>query len=77
VQVTLADPITPSPDRPEYQRAIVRWHDGQLVASTTGPQGSSRLLSLRAANALLIIEPGTQPLAAGNKVEALLVADIR
>jgi molybdopterin molybdotransferase len=77
VHVTLADPITPSPDRPEYQRAIVRWHDGQLVASTTGPQGSSRLLSLRAANALLIIEPGTQPLATGSQVEALLVGDVR
>jgi len=55
----------------------VRWHDGQLVASTTGPQGSSRLLSLRAANALLIIEPGTQPLATGSQVEALLVGDVR
>ena len=77
VHVTLADPITPSPDRPEYQRAIVRWHDGQLVASTTGPQGSSRLLSLRAANALLMIAPGNQPLATGSQVEALLVGDVR
>ena len=77
VHVTLADPITPSPDRPEYQRAIVSWQGGQLVASTTGAQGSSRLLSLRAANALLVIEPGTQPLAVGSQVGALLIGDIR
>jgi molybdopterin biosynthesis enzyme len=38
---------------------------------------TSRLLSLRAANALLIIEPGTQPLATGSQVEALLVGDVR
>lgn len=55
--VYLGEPIRPSPDRPEYQRAIVRWQDGQLVASTTGAQGSSRLLSMRAANALLVIAP--------------------
>lgn len=77
VLVTLATAITPSPDRPEYQRAIVSWHHGQLVATTTGPQGSSRLLSLRAANALLVIEPGTQPRAAGSQVEALLVGEVR
>ena len=77
VQVHLATPITPSPDRPEYQRAIVAWHDGQLVATTTGAQGSSRLLSLRAANALLVIAPGTQPLLAGSQVAALLTGAVR
>jgi molybdopterin biosynthesis enzyme len=58
-------------------RAIVRWQDGRLVASTTGAQGSSRLLSMRAANALLVIAPGEQRLAAGSLVEALLVGDMR
>lgn len=77
VPVYLAEPIMPSPDRPEYQRAIVRWQDGKLVANTTGTQGSSRLLSMRAANALLIIAPSAERLAAGSMVEALIVDEIR
>lgn len=77
VQVTLASTINPSPDRPEYQRAIVVWQNGQLVATTTGAQGSSRLLSLRAANALLVIAPGTEPLLAGSQVAALLTGAVR
>lgn len=77
VSVSLAEPIMPSPDRPEYQRAVVRWQDGQLVASTTGAQGSSRLLSMRAANALLVIAPGTERCAAGSMVEALIIGELR
>ena len=76
VPVHLVDFIMPSPDRPEYMRAIVRWQDGRLVATTTGAQGSSRLLSMRAANALLIIAPGEQRLHAGSLVDALLVGDV-
>ncbi len=76
VPVHLADSIMPSPDRPEYMRAAVRWQDGRLVAITTGAQGSSRLLSMRAANALLVIAPGEQRLAAGSLVDALLVGDV-
>jgi molybdopterin molybdotransferase len=74
--VHLGEPIRPSLDRPEYQRAIVRWQDGQLVASTTGAQGSSRLLSMRAANALLVIAPGEERLAVGSLVEALIIGEI-
>ena len=77
VSVHLAEAIKPSPDRPEYQRAIVRWQDGRLVASTTGAQGSSRLLSMRAANALLVIAPGEAPLAVGSVVDALIIGEIR
>ena len=77
VPVYLSESIKPSPDRPEYQRAIVRWHDGRLVASTTGAQGSSRLLSMRAANALLVIAPGEERLAVGSTVDALIVGEIR
>jgi molybdopterin molybdotransferase len=77
VPVHLGESIMPSPDRPEYQRAIVRWQDGQLVASTTGAQGSSRLLSMRAANALLVIAPGEDRLAVGSTVEALIIGEIR
>ena len=77
VPVSLAHALTPSPDRPEYQRAIVRWQAGGLVASTTGAQGSSRLLSMRAANALLQIAPGHDVLPAGSMVTAVIIGEIR
>lgn len=76
VRVALAQPARPSPDRTEYQRAIVRWENGQLVATTTGGQGSHRLLSLIGANALLIIAPGESPLPTGTEVEALLTGPL-
>jgi molybdopterin molybdotransferase len=76
VQVALASPIRPSPDRPEYQRVIVRFEDGKLVAHSTGGQGSSRLLSLRGANGLLLVPPGEQVYAAGKELEALLIGGV-
>ncbi|MGQ9549630.1 MAG: molybdopterin molybdotransferase MoeA [Roseiflexus sp.] len=72
IRVMLRDPIHPSADRPEYQRAIVGWVEGRLVARSTGRQGSSRLMSMLGANALLIVPPGKQPLPVGAELEALL-----
>lgn len=72
VQVALLEPIRPSPDRPEYQRVIVRWQDGRLAAQSTGAQGSSRLLSLRDANALLLVPAGEQVYPAGTLLDAIL-----
>lgn len=72
IRVTLRDPIRPSPDRPEYQRVIVAWDEGRLVARSTGEQGSSRLLSLRAANGLLLVPAGTQEHAPGSELDVLL-----
>jgi molybdenum cofactor synthesis domain-containing protein len=76
VQAIVEHALTPSPDRTEFQRAAVRWSQGRLVAESTGSQRSSRLLSLVGANALLRIEPGTEPIPAGSLVEAHLVGDI-
>lgn len=76
VRVAMEHDVMPSPDRPEYQRARVRWSDGRLVAQSTGIQRSSRLLSLVGANALLRIDPGTEPIKAGQDVDALLIGDI-
>lgn len=73
VQVTLTTPIRPAPDRPEYQRATVRWEGGRLTAASTGGQGSSRLLSLRGANALLLVPAGTETYPAGAELEAILI----
>lgn len=76
VRVTLRDSIHPSPDRPEYQRAVVSWEEGQLVARSTGRQGSSRLLSMLGANALLIVPAGTAPYAAGAELDALITGPL-
>lgn len=73
VRVALSAPIRPSPDRPEYQRVTIRIDGGRLVATTTGGQGSSRLLSLRGANGLLLVPPGAETYPAGAELEALLV----
>ena len=76
VPVVLDAPVQPSPDRTEYQRAVVSWRGGRLVARTTGVQVSSRLLSMVGANALIKIEPGTQPVPTGATVPALLLGPI-
>lgn len=76
VRVRITSPVQPSPDRTEYQRVTVRWADGALVASSTGGQGSSRLLSLRGANGLLLVPPGDTPFSAGAELEALLTGPL-
>jgi molybdopterin molybdotransferase len=76
VRVLLRDPIVAPADRPEYQRAIVAWEDGRLVARSTGAQGSSRLLSLRGANALLLVPGDGRTYAAGAELDAILTRPI-
>jgi molybdopterin molybdotransferase len=77
VQVALETPIKPSPDRPEYQRITVRFRNGRLWAASTGAQSSSRLLSLRDANGLLLVPAGTAVYPAGSELEALLIGPVR
>jgi molybdenum cofactor synthesis domain-containing protein len=75
VQAVLRDTIRASDNRPEYHRAIVIWEDGQLVAYSTGAQGSSRLLSLRGANALLVVH-GRSSFEPGTLIDAMLTGPI-
>jgi gephyrin len=64
-------------DRIEFQRAIVRVDsDGHLQASTTGPQASSRLVSLVGANALIMVPPGSDCIPEGFHIEAILVGPL-
>lgn len=76
IEVTLAEPIRPSPDRPEYQRIIVRYQEGCFTAVTTGSQSSSRLLSLRGANGLLLVPAGDTVYPAGSTLPALLTGPL-
>jgi molybdopterin molybdotransferase len=76
VEVSLDHEIRPDPFRLEYQRATVTWEEHRFVARTTGLQSSSRLMSIVGANALLELQPGTEPLPAGTMVQALLLANL-
>jgi molybdopterin biosynthesis enzyme len=76
VPVRLEHAVRPS-DRIEMQRGVVRIEAaGDLVAKTTGPQGSSRLASFVGANAFVVIPPGIETLPAGSIVEAMLIGSI-
>jgi molybdenum cofactor synthesis domain-containing protein len=75
-RVRLDHSLQPS-DRIEFQRGIVRIDsEGHLKASTTGPQASSRLVSLVGANALIMVPPRADPLLAGSRTEAILVGPL-
>src|SRR5205823_3045983 len=76
VEVALGHDIRPDSLRVEYQRATVAWEEHRFVARTTGLQASSRLMSIVGANALLELQPGTEPLTKGTMVQALLLANL-
>lgn len=82
VQAVLKQPLPLDAYRPEYHRAVMRWdatlHSGRggFIAESTGSQASSRLLSMRSANALLELPQGEGVLAAGSIVTALLIGNL-
>jgi molybdopterin molybdotransferase len=76
VTVVLGHDIQPDAGRLEYHRASVQWQDGQLVATSTGKQTSSRLITMVGANALLEVPSGTELLPAGARLPALLTGDL-
>ncbi|MEZ4866832.1 MAG: molybdopterin-binding protein [Caldilineaceae bacterium] len=79
VQAQLAQPLRLDAYRPEYHRATLRWDvalnngQGGYRAESTGSQASSRLLSMRTANALLELPQAEGTLSAGSVVTALLL----
>jgi gephyrin len=78
VHARLAQPLALDSYRPEYHRATLYWDDTQqgFVAVSTGSQSSSRLLSMRTANALLELPQREGTLAAGEMVSALLIGEL-
>jgi len=74
VLVTLAHDFRLDPQRAEYHRVIVTvGKDGLMYATSTGGQRSSRVGSLKSANALLCLPTRKGTLEKGAKVEALLM----
>ena len=77
VTVTLAHDMRLDEKRAEYHRATVQCtSDGTLYAASTGGQRSSRIGSLKAANALLCMPAGKGTLKKGERVEALMMGQI-
>ncbi|GMP91843.1 hypothetical protein CsSME_00042344 [Camellia sinensis var. sinensis] len=81
VHARLKQSIKPDPVRPEFHRSIIRWevNDGSgspgFVAESTGHQMSSRLLSMKSANALLELPASDRVISAENSVIAILISD--
>ncbi|KAG0427598.1 hypothetical protein HPB47_025350 [Ixodes persulcatus] len=75
ITAKLADDIQLDP-RPEYHRAVLNWSPGSLpVATSSGNQISSRLLSFRGVNALIVLpssKEGAETIRAGSFVTALV-----
>lgn len=82
VQAYLAQSLPLDSYRPEYHRATLRWDTelnrgtGGWLAISTGNQASSRLLSMRSANALLELPQAEGMLQNGSLVSALLISDL-
>ncbi|XP_071705689.1 molybdopterin biosynthesis protein CNX1-like [Rutidosis leptorrhynchoides] len=68
--------------RTEFHRAIIRWENNAglgfpgFVAESTGQQRSSRLLSMKSANAFLQLPPSGNEIPSGTLVSAILISDI-
>ncbi|KAL5715482.1 hypothetical protein ACHQM5_017294 [Ranunculus cassubicifolius] len=82
VHVRLANPIKTDAIRPEFHCATIKWqvNDGSgnpgFVAESTGHQMSSRLLSMKSANALLELPAAAGILPAKTSVSAIVISDL-
>lgn len=74
----LAHPAPHAAARTEFQRVRLtrRQSDGKLLASTTGFQGSGRLLSMVGANGLIVLPHGQGDFEAGTVVEAIILGPV-
>ncbi|MCK6626488.1 MAG: molybdopterin molybdotransferase MoeA [Anaerolineae bacterium] len=76
-QAILAHSFSHTAARTEFQRVVLtRRADGKLVASSTGFQGSGRLLSMVGANGLVILPHGQGDFEAGTVVETLVLGPV-
>jgi len=78
VDAQLEAPIKLDPERPEFHRATLSWSPEAkcFIATSTGKQASSRLLSTRSANALLSLPNRNETLPAGAVVPALIIGSL-
>uniref|UniRef100_A0A6B2L594 MoaB/Mog domain-containing protein n=1 Tax=Arcella intermedia TaxID=1963864 RepID=A0A6B2L594_9EUKA len=79
ITVKTANPLKLDPERPEYHRATTTWNNKEscFLAETTGIQESSRLLSMKSANTLLLLPQQAGTLPVGSFVQAYLIGPIK
>ncbi len=77
LEVTLEHDVQHDAARTEFQRAIATYREGKYFATTTGFQGSGRLLSMVGANVLIKLPAGRGDIAKGEVVEAMVIGEIR
>ncbi|HEY9900752.1 MAG TPA: gephyrin-like molybdotransferase Glp [Pantanalinema sp.] len=75
VRSVLTERCSKSPGRTAFLRAVVRREADGYRATLTGPQGSGRMTSMAAANALLVIPAESAAAEAGEAFETLLLGD--
>lgn len=75
ISVVLGHEFARDKIRPEFHRASVEWREAeeQYIATSTGKQASSRLASVRAANALVLLPNGAGKVAKGARAKAFLL----
>ena len=78
VEAKLKHSIRLDPQRPEYHRATMWWdyESHCFYAQSTGSQASSRLLSMRSANALLVLPQASDTLQSGDTVSVLVIGEL-
>ncbi|KAH7422363.1 hypothetical protein KP509_12G005300 [Ceratopteris richardii] len=82
IRAMLQEKVPLDPQRPAYHGALVQWSekgiDGSpcFLATTTGKQISSRLLSMRSANALLEVPQGSGYISQGSLISAVMIGDV-
>jgi molybdopterin molybdotransferase len=76
VTAHLANDVRSSGDRRNFQRAVVTWRDGRLVATTKPAQGSGVLSSMVGANGLVEVPEGVRHLAAGETAPVHLIGEL-
>lgn len=75
VSAVLEESVTTSASLMHFLRAVVSPRGSGLSARLTGAQGSGLLSSLVHANALLVVPPHRQSVAAGESLQALLLGE--
>ncbi|EGG15708.1 gephyrin [Cavenderia fasciculata] len=78
VQAKLDDRIRMDPERPEYHRCMIKFDMDQhcFIANSTGSQASCRLLSMKRANALLVIPQKEGYLEKGSSLNAIIIGPL-
>ena len=79
IKCKLTQSLKRDPVRPEYHRCIIQYNTdtNEYIALSTGNQLSSRLMSLKSANGLLLIQSGNDIIQSGSLCDVLVIGDIQ